>query len=86
MTLEVLRRFDFEPDFQLKSGVIAQESNIKGSAQPQVLLKGSRYGVLQSVDPSTIPANWDQVKALICQSNADSLFSSKGLFRRFCNH
>ena len=69
VTLEILRRFEFEPDFQLMSGVIAHESNTIASAQPQVLLKAAPYEVSQFVDPNSIPANWDQVRFLMLQPN-----------------
>ncbi|KAL3153008.1 hypothetical protein ABBQ38_012035 [Trebouxia sp. C0009 RCD-2024] len=41
VTMQVLRRFEFEPQFLLMSGVIAMEDNAGGNAEPQVLLKGA---------------------------------------------
>ncbi len=62
VTLEVLRRFEFEPQMLLMSGVIARESHPARRADPQVLLKGSPHESMQLVDPATVPEHLDQVR------------------------
>lgn len=58
VTMEVLRRFEFEPQFMLMSGVIAREGR---DAQPQVLLKGSPPEVLPLLDSGRLPEAWSKV-------------------------
>ena len=60
VTMEVLRRFEFEPQFMLMSGVIAREGR---DAQPQVLLKGSPpdLEVLPLLDSGRLPEAWSKV-------------------------
>lgn len=62
VTMEVLRRFAFEPRFTVLSGVIARETTAGHSAQPQVLLKGPPLELAQFVQHDKLPATWQKVR------------------------
>jgi len=66
VTLEVLRRFEFEPQMLLMSGVIARESHPAHSAEPQVLLKGSPHEIMHHLDPATVPQQFEKVRYRYC--------------------
>ena len=60
--MHVLRRFDFQPQFLLMSGVIAIEDNAGPSAEPQVLLKGAPQELLPFLGGrDKLPKTWNEV-------------------------
>ena len=59
--MHVLRRFEFEPQFLLMSGVIAMEDNAGPSAEPQVLLKGAPQELSPLLGRDKLPKAWNEV-------------------------
>lgn len=76
VTMQVLRRFEFEPNYLLMSGVIAMEdySYDGRSAEPQVWLKGAPHELIPLLGPDKLPKTWDEVRSsrLDCISNSCS--------------
>ncbi|KAL3140947.1 hypothetical protein ABBQ32_005472 [Trebouxia sp. C0010 RCD-2024] len=61
VTMQVLRRFEFEPQFLLMSGVIAMEDNAGRNAEPQVLLKGAPQEVIPLLGGrDKLPKAWSE--------------------------
>ncbi|KAL3140952.1 hypothetical protein ABBQ32_005476 [Trebouxia sp. C0010 RCD-2024] len=61
VTMQVLRRFEFEPQFLLMSGVIAVEDNAGRNAEPQVLLKGAPQELTPLLGGrDKLPKAWDE--------------------------
>ncbi|KAL3153004.1 hypothetical protein ABBQ38_012031 [Trebouxia sp. C0009 RCD-2024] len=61
VTMQVLRRFEFEPQFLLMSGVIAMENNAGRNAEPQVLLKGAPRDLTPLLGGrDKLPKAWDE--------------------------
>lgn len=60
--MAVLRRFEFEPQFLLMSGVIAREELGRNqNVEAQVLLKGSPHELMPLVDCDRLPQTWNKV-------------------------
>ena len=61
MQLEILRRFEYDPEMMM-SGVIAKSKSSAHGERAQVLIKGASYEVSQLADPESLPKDWAQVQ------------------------